>query len=81
VSRCTEDQLTADDLAELAEKLRAGSVLSAKAVLEIKRLLAEGGLTHREREIGARFHVSKPAITGIATGRTWAWLNEQEIAA
>lgn len=46
-----------------------GSKLKEDQVLEIKRLLADGSLFHRE--IASRFGVGRECITGIATGASW----------
>jgi hypothetical protein len=49
--------------------LRVSGSLTADQVREIRILLSEGLLTHRE--IGERYGMSKSAITAIRAGRTW----------
>lgn len=49
------------------------SALDEVAVREIKRLLRDTDLTHRQ--IAQRFPViTRSAIEGIASGRTWSWV-------
>ena len=43
--------------------------LTRDQVREIRELLAQGDLAHRE--IAERFSISRPAITHINTGRSW----------
>ncbi len=47
--------------------------LKPEQVIEIKRLLAEGNLTHKE--IATKFDVARSTIAGIKSGRTWKHLN------
>lgn len=50
--------------------------LTEQNVRDARRLLADGHLTHRE--IGRELGVSATAISNIATGRTWGWLDPSE---
>lgn len=47
--------------------------LKPEQVIEIKRLLAEGNLTHKE--IATKFSVARSTITEIKSGRRWKHLN------
>ena len=47
--------------------------LKPEQVIEIKRLLAEGNLTHKE--IATKFNVARSTITEIKSGRRWKYLN------
>ena len=47
--------------------------LTPEQVVEIKRLLAAGNLTHKE--IATKFSVARSTITEIKSGRRWKHLN------
>jgi Trp operon repressor len=47
--------------------------LTPEQVIEIKRLLVAGNLTHRE--IATKFSVARSTITEIKSGRRWRYLN------
>jgi hypothetical protein len=47
--------------------------LKSEQVLEIKRLLATGNLTHKE--IATKFSIARSTITEIKSGRRWKHLN------
>jgi DNA-binding CsgD family transcriptional regulator len=55
--------------ARLAEKPRAGKVLVAAQVVEIRRRLAAG---QSSRKVAAEFGVSASTVQAIGSGRTWA---------
>ena len=46
--------------------------LKPEQVIEIKRLLEAGGLTHKE--IATKFNVARSTIAGIKLGRSWRYL-------
>lgn len=67
------------DMNEAGRNVRGADVgtakLTAEQVQEIRRLRASGLPL---RALAARFGVSRSAIEGITTGRTWAWLPADE---
>jgi len=51
------------------------ALLTKEQVIEIKQHISERRIVYRE--IGRMYGVSRQAIKDIATGRTWAWVDEQ----
>lgn len=71
----TDNMRDRDKRGRTAKGSEAGSaILTEDDVAEILRLLHERRI---HKEIAAIFGVSKETISGIATGRTWAWLTEK----
>ena len=51
------------------------ALLTKEDVVEIKKLISSNKVTYRR--IGKMFGVSRYAIKDIASGRTWAWVDDQ----
>lgn len=58
-----------DNSNDCTKKFRQHSVLKKNQVIEVKKLLKEGNLSHRE--IGELFGVKREAITKINNGKRW----------
>jgi len=62
----------AENLGDAANKERMAQKLSSEKIREIRELLEEGELTHRE--MADIFEVAICSIGDIKTGRSWSWL-------